>query len=43
MHSTMHAVCGQQKGQNRAKSHVTDNYYYFFFYASMYRYELSCN
>ena len=24
MHSTIHAVCGQQKGQNRAKSHVTD-------------------
>ena len=22
MHSTIHAVCGQQKGQNRAKSHV---------------------
>ena len=24
MHSAIHAVCGQQKGQNRAKSHVTD-------------------
>ena len=24
MHSTIHAVSGQQKGQNRAKSHVTD-------------------
>ena len=24
MHSTIHAVCGQQKGQNRAKSRVTD-------------------
>ena len=24
MHSTIHAVCGQQKGQNSAKSHVTD-------------------
>ena len=22
MHSTIHAVCGQQKGKNRAKSHV---------------------
>ena len=22
MHSTIHAVCGQQKGENRAKSHV---------------------
>ena len=22
MHSTIHAVCGQQKGQNRAKSHM---------------------
>ena len=22
MHSTIHAVCGQQKGQNRNKSHV---------------------
>ena len=23
MHSTIHAVCEQQRGQNRAKSHVT--------------------
>ena len=30
MHSTIHAVCGQQKGQNRAKSHVTDFFFFFF-------------
>ena len=24
MHSTINAVCGQQKGQNTAKSHVTE-------------------
>ena len=30
MHSTIHAVCGQQKGQNRAKSHVTDIFNFFF-------------
>ena len=30
MHSTIHAVCGQQKGQNRAKSHVTDINFFFF-------------
>ena len=35
MHSTIHAVCGQQKGQNRAKSHVwlifkQKNFFFFF-------------
>ena len=30
MHSTIHAVCGQQKGQNRAKSHVWLIYIFFF-------------
>ena len=29
MHSTIHAVCGQQKGKNRAKSHVI--FFFFFF------------
>ena len=29
MHSTIHDVCGQQKGQNRAKSHVTDIFFFF--------------
>ena len=35
MHSTIHAVCGQQKGQNRTNSHVTDilkNFFFFFFF-----------
>ena len=42
MHSTIHAVCWQQKGQNRAKSHVTDikkkkkNFFFFFFLVSRY-------
>ena len=31
MHSTIHAVCGQQKGQNRAKSHVWLIYIFFIF------------
>ena len=31
MHSTIHAVCGQQKGQNRAKSHVSLILNFFFF------------
>ena len=30
MHSTIHAVCGQQKGQNRAKSHVCQIFKFFF-------------
>ena len=30
MHSTIHAVCGQQKGQNRAKSHVYFLFFLFF-------------
>ena len=29
MHSTIHTVCGQQKGQNRAKSHVWLIFFFF--------------
>ena len=31
MHSTIHAVCGQQKGKNRAKSHVRLLFKLFYF------------
>ena len=42
MHSTIHAVCGQQKGQNIAKSHVwlilkkkKKKFFFFFFFFSI--------
>ena len=31
MHSTIHAVCGQQKGKNRAKKPCATDIYIFFF------------